>query len=154
MQVQIQDCPLPHLRSRKALWLLALLALRHGRPVERTWLAGNLWPDMDQSRASTNLRVNLSELRRALGDQGGRLQSPGRHTLLLNLAGADVDLLSFDAAILSQKPDALKQAVALYRGPLLEDCAEEWVAQERRARTGMSASASGAWGRGAIGRRL
>jgi DNA-binding SARP family transcriptional activator len=31
---------LPRLRSRKGYRLLALLALRHGREVERSWLAG------------------------------------------------------------------------------------------------------------------
>ena len=134
MQALTHGRPLPHLRSRKALWLLALLALRHGRSVDREWLAGTLWPDTDQSRASTNLRVNLSELRHALGDQGERLLTPSRHTLALNLEGAAVDLTAFDAAMLSKKPESLKQAVTLYRGPLLEDCAEEWVTQERNIR--------------------
>ena len=134
MQVLVQDHPLPHLRSRKALWLLALLALRHDRPVEREWLAGILWPDADPINAATNLRANLSELRHAMGNEAARLQSPGRHTLSLNMAGAHADIVTFDAAILNRKPDALKQAVALYRGPLLEDCSEEWVGQERNVR--------------------
>jgi tetratricopeptide (TPR) repeat protein len=62
------------------------------------------------------------------------LQSPDRQTLLLDLNGADVDLLAFDAAIKRNKLSDLKQAVALYRGPLLEGCPEEWVFQERAAR--------------------
>jgi predicted ATPase/DNA-binding SARP family transcriptional activator len=134
MQVLVHGRPLPHMRSRKAFWLLALLSLRDGRPVDREWLAGTLWPDVTQERSATNLRVVLSELRRALGSEGRRLQSPGRHTLALDLTGADVDLRTFDAAINSKKLEALKQAVALYRGPLLEDCAEEWVGQERSVR--------------------
>jgi predicted ATPase/DNA-binding SARP family transcriptional activator len=134
MQVLIQDRPLPALRSRKALWLLALLALRHSRPVERVWLAGTLWPDTDQTHASANLRTNLSELRSALGDQARRLHSPTRHTLALNIEDACVDVLAFDAAIVSGKPEMLQRAAALYRGALLEDCTEEWIAQERRSR--------------------
>jgi predicted ATPase/DNA-binding SARP family transcriptional activator len=122
------------MRSRKPLWLLALLTLRHGRPVEREWLAATLWPDLDQSRAFANLRPVLSELRSALAAQGKRLQTPDRHTLLLDLVGAEVDLLRFDDAIKSGKPSALQHAVALYRGPLLEGCHEEWVVQEREAR--------------------
>jgi DNA-binding SARP family transcriptional activator len=31
--------------SRKAQWLLALMALRKGGALERAWLAGTLWPD-------------------------------------------------------------------------------------------------------------
>jgi predicted ATPase/DNA-binding SARP family transcriptional activator len=134
MQVLVHGRPLPHLRSRKALWLLALLTLRQDRPVLREWLAGTLWPDTDQSRAFTSLRATLSELRGALGDQSERLQSPSRHALFLDLTGADVDLHVFDAAMNSKKLEVLKQTVALYRGPLLEGCHEEWVAQEREQR--------------------
>lgn len=39
MEVRIGPDPLPRLRSRKGLWLLALLALRAGRPVDRDWPA-------------------------------------------------------------------------------------------------------------------
>src|SRR5579871_1054306 len=134
MQVSIQGEPLPPLRSRKALWLLALLALRPQRPVQREWLAGTLWPDVDQSQSFANLRVVLSELRRALGSERERLRSPDRHTLILDLTGAEVDLRTFDAAMESKQLSALEQAVALYRGPLLEGCSEEWVPQERRVR--------------------
>src|SRR5690242_12388044 len=81
MQAWIDGRPLPHLRSRKALWALALLTLRHDREVGREWLAGTLWPDVDQSVAFANLRPVLSELRRALGGQGERLRSPDRHSL-------------------------------------------------------------------------
>ncbi|HLK58212.1 MAG TPA: BTAD domain-containing putative transcriptional regulator, partial [Chthonomonadaceae bacterium] len=134
MQAFIQGQPLPRLRSQKALWLLALLALRSDAPVQREWLAGVLWPDSDQSQSSANLRVVLSELRRALGSEEERLQSPDRHTLVLDLTGADVDVRTFDAAIAGKQLPALEQAVALYQGPLLEGCSEEWVFQERRLR--------------------
>lgn len=134
MQVRVRNRLLPRLRSRKSLWLLALLTLRHDRPVEREWLAGSLWPDMDQSKAFDNLRPILSELRRALGDQAERIKSPDRHTLYLDLTGAEADVLAFDAAIASDKIPALEKAVDLYRGPLLEGCPEEWVFQERAHR--------------------
>jgi DNA-binding SARP family transcriptional activator len=134
MLVLVEGLPLPHLRSRKGLWLLALLVLRHGRPVEREWLAGTLWPDMDQSQAFDNLRPVLSELRKALGSAHAHLQSPNRHSLMLDLTGAEADVLTFDAAIASQDPPALERAVSLYRGPLLEGCTEEWVSPERAAR--------------------
>src|SRR5262249_50787420 len=47
---------------------------------------------------------------------------------------AEVDLLAFDAAIGRGGSGELQQAVALYRGPLLEGCAEEWAFQERQIR--------------------
>ena len=134
MQVAVEGHSLPRLRSRKSLWLLALLVLRQGRPVEREWLAETLWPDADLDQSLTSLRTVLSELRQALGHEGGRLLSPNRRSLCLELGGMAVDLLEFDAATGSRDPVVLKQAVALYRGPLLEGCTEEWVAQERLVR--------------------
>jgi predicted ATPase/DNA-binding SARP family transcriptional activator len=134
MQVAVHGQPLPRLRSRKALWLLALLALRHGRPVEREWLAGTLWPEVSERQSAASLRSVLSELRVALGSEGARLQSPSRRTLLLDLANARTDVLTFDAATAGSDPAALNSAVALYRGMLLEGVTEEWVAQERASR--------------------
>ena len=58
--------PLPALHSRKGWWLLALLALRGGRPVERSWLAGTLWPESNERFAYSNLRRCLNDLRYAL----------------------------------------------------------------------------------------
>ena len=134
MRVQVNGQPLPHLQNRKTLWLLALLALRHGRPIERDWLAGMLWPETETERSLGNLRPVLSALRRALGSESERLQTPSRHTVSLDLAGADSDVQTFDSRIAAKTLPALAQAVALYTGPLLEGCAEEWVPQERRVR--------------------
>ena len=57
-------------------WLLALLALRAGREVERDWLAGTLWPDSSQPQALQSLRMCLTDLRQALGSEASRLRSP------------------------------------------------------------------------------
>ncbi len=43
-------------------------------------------------------------------------------------------MVTFDAAIARGDAASLEAAVALYRGPLLEGCAEEWVFQEQEAR--------------------
>ena len=134
MRAQVGGEPLPRMRSRKGLWLLALLVLRHDRNVAREWLAGTLWPDTDQETAFSNLRPILSELRNGLGAESARLQSPDRHTLRLSLAGADVDVLAFDAAIAGGTPADWERATQLYRGPLLEGCNEEWASQERLIR--------------------
>src|SRR5262245_13918480 len=86
---------LPHLRTRKAQWLLALLALRHGREVDRAWLAGTLWPESLASQGLYSLRRCLTDLRKALGEEAGRVCSPSTHTLRLDLAGAAVDVALF-----------------------------------------------------------
>jgi predicted ATPase/DNA-binding SARP family transcriptional activator len=134
MQVRVQGSLLPAFRSHKRLWLLALLALRSNRPVEREWLSGMLWPDVDQKTALANLRPALSELRQALAAEGKRLKSPDRHTLLLDLTDAEVDVLAFDAAIKRGALSDLEQAVKLYSGLLLEGCHEEWAFAERAER--------------------
>jgi non-specific serine/threonine protein kinase len=129
----VESAPLPPFRTRKGQWLLALLAIRHGAAVDRDWLAGTLWPESSQSAALANLRRSLTDLRQRLGSQAARLTATP-HTLCLDLAGAAVDLLTFDAALHQEAAASLETAIALYRGPLLEGCVEEWVLAERQAR--------------------
>jgi non-specific serine/threonine protein kinase len=133
------------LRYRKSQSVLALLALRASAEVERDWLAALLWPESTGTQA---LRNCLTDLRHALGPQASRLRSRTPHTVGLDLTGAAVDVLAFDAALArasaagrgneaatdSELAAALTEAVTLYRGPLLEGCAEEWAFQERQAR--------------------
>src|SRR5580658_6472374 len=98
-EIRVLGQPLPPLRSRAGLWMLALLVLRHPRPVEREWLAGTLWPESDPEQGLANLRQRLAELRRVLGDEGRRLLTPSGRTLALDLEGAQVDVVDFDAAL-------------------------------------------------------
>jgi predicted ATPase/DNA-binding SARP family transcriptional activator len=137
-EARVQGAPLPRLRFRKGQWLLALLALRAGHEVERDWLAGLLWPDRTETPALTSLRNSLLSLRQALGPAACRLQAPTGSTLRLELATAEADVLAFDAAVVHGDSDApggsLEQAVALYRGPLLEGCTEAWAFEERQVR--------------------
>ncbi|MCW3051259.1 MAG: LuxR family transcriptional regulator [Chthonomonadales bacterium] len=131
--VRIENKPLPPLRTRKGQWLFAMLALRHGRIVAREWLAETLWPESTESQALANLRLSLTDLRRALGEHAYRLGSPTTQTLCLDLKDAEVDLLAFEAAIQSDDPALWEQGVDTYRGELLEGCTEEWVLPERQA---------------------
>src|SRR5689334_17869763 len=67
LRILIDGDPLPRLRPRSVEGLLALLILRQGWPVERSWLAGTLWPDSEETQALHNLRNGLLVLRKALG---------------------------------------------------------------------------------------
>jgi predicted ATPase/DNA-binding SARP family transcriptional activator len=133
-QAWVNGQALPRLRSRKGQWILALLALRPGREVERAWLMGTLWPESSEALAAHSLRTSLTDLRRALGTQAGRLLTPTPRTLSLDLADAQVDVLAFDRAIARADGPSLAEAIALYRGPLLEGCVEEWIFEERQSR--------------------
>jgi class 3 adenylate cyclase/DNA-binding SARP family transcriptional activator len=134
LDARCHGIPLPNLRTRKGQWLLALLVLRAGREVERDWLSGLLWPESPESPTRANLRRSLTDLRQALGPEACRLHSPSARTLRLDLEGAAVDVMAFDAALAQGDAASLKEAVGLYRGPLLEGCAEEWVIPERQQR--------------------
>jgi len=125
---------LPRLRTRKGQWLLALLALRPDRDVDRSWLAGTLWPESPENQALYNLRRSLSDLRGALGDQAYRIQTATASTLRFCAQAVFVDVIAFDRAISAGDPESLEKAVALYKGPLLEGCLEEWAVPERLAR--------------------
>ncbi len=126
--------PLPALRSRREAWLLGFLALRTGRAFDRRMLAGTFWPESPEEKALANLRRTLTALRRALGAEGARLGAPTPRSVTLDLSGAFVDVLEFDAAIRRGDPPSLARAVALYAGSLLEGCEELWVLPERQAR--------------------
>ena len=97
-EVRLNGAPLPRLRARKHAAILALLTLRHGRPVDRAWLAGLLWPENAESQGLATLRRYLTDLRRALGPEAPRMHSPTASSLALDLEGAAVDVLAFDAA--------------------------------------------------------
>src|SRR5262249_55860744 len=96
-----------------------------------------LWPESSESLALANLRRRLNDLRRAFGPHADCLQMPTTTTLRLSRDGVQVDVVLFDEAIArggAQGARWFGRAVALYRGPLLEGCVEEWVLQERAAR--------------------
>lgn len=132
--VRVNGAPMGRLRSRKGNWLLALLALRGGGEVARSFLAGTLWPESGESQSLASLRQSLADLRSALHHEAWRLSSPTQQTLRLEIDGIDLDVARFDSQIDSDDPATLSHAIDLYRGPLLEGCTEEWAFLERERR--------------------
>ncbi len=126
---------IPPLRTRKGQHLLALLALRYPCEVQREWLAANLWPDSFLDNAYYNLRREISNVRTVLGTGKRHLSSPTAHSLRLD-PGAElfVDVHRFDALMIQGDVRSLQEAVALYRGPLLEGWPEDWIVPFREAR--------------------
>jgi predicted ATPase len=126
--LQVEGQPV-HSLARKEFWLLAYLTLQQGIPVRRETLASLFWPDTEDDKARYNVRRALSHLRNALGDEAFRLTAPTPQTLCLDLSG-DVfcDVLAFDAA------STPREKAALYTGPLLPDCYDDWVLPERDRR--------------------
>jgi hypothetical protein len=63
-----------------------------------------------------------------------RLSAPTPRTLRLDLSAVRVDVLEFDRALNRKDGASLADAVALYRGPLLVECDEDWALPERARR--------------------
>ena len=118
-------------RTDKIRALLAYLAVESGRPHRRESLAGLFWPEMDDQKALTNLRLSLHRLRQTLGNDQAILQID-RHLVGLDANQVRVDVLDFEGALTTvsrhKHPRSsacldccrrLETAVALYRGDFL-----------------------------------
>ncbi len=101
---------------RKVQALFAYLAVERGRPQPREHLASLLWARTGDERARHNLRQALSKLRVLCPDL---IETPGDAVALSPQACA-VDLVLFEAGVCAEDAEALQQALALYRGDLLE----------------------------------
>lgn len=119
--------------SSRTLALLGLLIARTGRPQDRATIAGQFWPDSGDGQALTNLRRELHDLRRILGEDESLEITPGQ--LCWHDRGRhDIDLSTFlrESAATEGAPDEVAVthgSVALehYGGPLLPGLDDEWL---------------------------
>ena len=123
---------------RKSQALLAYLALHAGEAVPRERLATLLWGDATGAQARANLRKTLSRLRQALPEEARHCLDARPKQVRLCLEAVEVDAVRFDRCARQGTPDALAEAAALWRGPLLDlqaGCGEAfdaWLDIERR----------------------
>ncbi|WP_216216814.1 AfsR/SARP family transcriptional regulator [Amycolatopsis aidingensis] len=112
--------------------LLATLALRVGKPVERDELITAIWPDDPPPSAQATLRGYVKRLRRVLMTGAGEEISAVRATdggYVLCLPEDNVDLVRFRrlVALAAVRRDVygelplLQRALALWRGPAFVD---------------------------------
>jgi DNA-binding SARP family transcriptional activator len=133
------DQSLPGLNLREGERLLAYLTLNAGQPIPYHTLAEQFWPGearlvLDGSGDLASTRQAIRALRAALGPNEVRLTSPRKGVLLLDLTDADVDLCAFDRLATTADLNAWRKAVALHRGPLLQDWPEPWARNARKQR--------------------
>jgi TolB-like protein/DNA-binding SARP family transcriptional activator/cytochrome c-type biogenesis protein CcmH/NrfG len=116
------------LNSKKLAGLLGFLACSAPGPQSREALATLLWGSHAEAQARQNLRQALHRLRRSLGP--GALAG-GSDTVGLSLDHISCDVQRFETLMRDGSPDALKEAVELYRGRLLADISlsteEAWM---------------------------
>jgi YVTN family beta-propeller protein len=122
--------------------LLALLLLRAGEVVSTDRLIDALWGERPPASALNSVHIYVSQLRKAL--RNGRLETQGRGYALA-LEPEQLDLGRFERmlregrALLAEgdpqrAAEALRAALALWRGPPLSDFASEPFAQGEIAR--------------------
>ncbi len=122
--------------------LLAALALEVGRVVSVDRLVESLWPGETPETAAHAVQVHVSQLRKALGADVIATRPPG-YALELELEHVDVrrfarlvgeGQLALEAGDPAVAAQALREALALWRGPALADFAYEPFAQTEIAR--------------------
>ncbi len=106
------------LPGRQSMAIIACLGLAEGFSLARDRLAELIWAGRGE-QADLSLRQELARLRRALGEDalpaGGTVAQPVR----LNPEQIDIDVARFRSA--AGESGGASEALALYRGSLLED---------------------------------
>ena len=135
------------LPTRKSRALLAYLALAPGATRSREQIAGTLWERSAEEQARASLRQTLSTLRKAFAHAPTRIIQADGDLISLEPTAIEVDALRFERLAAERTPLALADAVALYRGQLLEGFSlneerfEQWLAAERRRFHGLAVQA-------------
>ena len=126
------------LLGQKDRALLAILALPAGTAHSRDKLASLLWSDRGDQQARDSLKHALTKLRQCMPSAAQPLVIADRLTVKLDAGAISVDVARFGHLLDEGTPAALEQAMALYRGDLLDgigikDSAfEEWLLIERQ----------------------
>ena len=119
--------------SKKAMALLAYLAMRADDHISRNHLASLLWADSGEEQARANLRQTLSQLRK-----------------LFLSAGADPIMVPFDKVVLSSEAveidvksllSAISTATASSSCPACRFSSKVWWSRRRSSRRGHQPSA-------------
>ncbi|MGJ3245536.1 MAG: BTAD domain-containing putative transcriptional regulator [Elainellaceae cyanobacterium] len=133
------DRPLAGITTARSQALLAYLLLHRHTPQPRQRIAFDLWRDSVDAQARSNLRKELSYLRRDLPDANSFLLAETKTLQWSPTAPFMLDVLDFENAVnaaeqttdLNQARSLLERAVQLYQGDLLPSCEDEWIVPER-----------------------
>ena len=134
------------IRGAKLRMLVGALVLRAGQPVSADHLAEVLWGDSPPAAAGNALQAQISKLRRTLAGGGGA--SPvemrdGGYVLVIDPSAIDANRFAqlavlgrqhLDAGLPGEAAEALRDALALWRGPALADFVYDDFAEADRVR--------------------
>ena len=132
------DRPIVGINTLRSQALLSYLLIHRDAPQSRQRLAFQLWTDSTDTQARTNLRKELSYLRRDLPEADQFLRIESKTLQWLPTDPFTLDVIAFETAVKAAETDDsdtqqshLEQAIALYRGELLPGCEDEWILVER-----------------------
>ena len=111
--------------------LLALLVTRPNEVVSTDRLVDQLWGSRPPKTALNTLQFYVSQLRKLLGADRIVTRPPGYEIVV---GPGELDLERFEALLARDDAGALREALALWRGPALADLAFEPFAQAETAR--------------------
>jgi len=123
------------INSRRSTALLACLGAGEDESWSRERLAALLWTGRGADQARASLRQELFRLRRMLGGLRIAAWADGRD-LTLPADSFAIDVRDFRAAC--RQRSGYRRAIALFRGPLLQDVAPDdgpfgqWLRRQRR----------------------
>ena len=129
------------LRGGRRRVLLACLATHAGQPVSIDRLIEAMWGNNGTDSAAATLQTYVSRIRKLLGPDGATLQtSPGGYLLAIEPDAVDAVRFERNVAAAATEPDlgrrlaVLDEALALWRGPPLEEFAGAGWADEAAMR--------------------
>lgn len=118
--------------------VLAMLLLRPNEVVSTDRLIDELWGDRPPKTVDAYIQNCVSRLRRVLGAEAIETRAPG---YVLRADPNTIDAVQFERALAAaaaleplERATALREALALWRGPALSDLAFERFAQDEVAR--------------------
>jgi len=126
------------LPGQKDRALLAVMALSPGVTHSRDKLASLLWSDRGDQQARDSLKHSLTRLRQCMPSATQPPIVADRLSAKLDPAAVTIDVGDFERLLRDGTPEALEQAMALYRGDLLDGIGvrdpafEDWLLVERQ----------------------
>ena len=137
-ELRLTDGEVIDVLGQKDRALLAILALPAGTAHSRDKLASLLWSDRGEQQARDSLKHALTKLRQCLPPTSQAPIVADRLSARLDPAAMAIDVATFERLAGNGSTAALEQAVALYRGELLDGIGirdpafEEWLLIERQ----------------------
>ena len=122
VEATVDDQPVA-IGAGKPRALLAMLALNEGAAVPSETLIDGLWGEAPPATANKMVQVYVSHLRKVLRTSGNGAEIVTRgHGYELRLGDGEVDAHRFERLVADGTP---REALALWRGPALDDVATE-----------------------------